>query len=91
MISGEDSAFIILILLDANLIPIKMSQKEILLTEMLKKVGDRISEEIVAEKVDQFIKYGNVFLFFELMSLRKEIERIKEETPSVYAVTHTST
>ena len=44
-----------------------MNQKEILLTEMLKKVGDRISEEIVAEKVDQFIKYGNVFLFFELI------------------------
>jgi len=68
-----------------------MNQKQILLTEMLKKVGDRISEEIVSEKVDQFIKYGNVFLFFELMSLRKEIERIKEEVPSVYAVTHTST
>jgi len=68
-----------------------MNQKEILLTEMLKKVGDRISEEIVVEKVDQFIKYGNVFLFFELMSLWKEIKRIKEELPSVYAITHTST
>ncbi len=56
-----------------------MNQEEILLTEMLKKVGDTISEETIAEKVDQFIKYGNVFLLFELMSLRKEIERIKEE------------
>ncbi len=61
-----------------------MNQEEILLTEMLKKVGDRISEEIVAEKVSQFIKYGNVFLLFEVMSLRKEIERIKEEIPAVY-------
>lgn len=56
-----------------------MNQEEILLTEMLKKVGDTISEETIAEKVSQFIKYGNVFLLFELMSLRKEIEMIKEE------------
>lgn len=62
-----------------------MNQEEILLTEMLKKVGDRISEEIVAEKVNQFIKYGNVFLLFEVMSLRREIERIKEEIPAICA------
>jgi len=61
-----------------------MNQEEILLTEMLKKVGDRISEEIVTEKVSQFIKYGNVFLLFEVMSLRKEIQRIKEEIPAAY-------
>ncbi len=66
-----------------------MNQKEILLTEMLKKVGDRISEETVAEKVSQFIKYGNVFLLFEVMSLRKEIERIKEEIPGVHAYART--
>ena len=84
-ILGSNSAFIILIIPRINLIPIEMNQKEILLTEMLKKVGDRISEEIVAEKVSQFIKYGNVFLLFEVMSLRKEIERIKEEISAVYA------
>jgi len=66
-----------------------MNQKEILLKELLKRVGDRISEETVAEKVTQFIKYGNVFLLFEVMSLRKEIERIKEEIPTVYAYAHT--
>ncbi len=71
-----------------NLIPIEMNQEEILLTEMLKKVGDRISEEIVAEKVSQFIKYGNVFLLFEVMNLRKEIQKIKEEIPAAY-LTHT--
>jgi hypothetical protein len=65
-----------------------MNQKDILLTEILKKVGDRISEEIVAEKVNQFIKYGNVFLLFEVMSLRKEIKRIKEEIPAVCARTY---
>lgn len=85
---NSNSAFITLIILGINLIPIKMNQKEILLTEMLKKVGDKISEETIVEKVNQFIKYGNVFLFFEMMSLRKEIERIKEEIPTVYAYPH---
>ncbi len=61
-----------------------MNQEEILLTEMLKKVGDQISEEVVVEKVNQFIKYGNVFLLFEVMSLRKEIERIREAFPAAY-------
>jgi hypothetical protein len=61
-----------------------MNQEEILLTEMLKKVGDQISEEVVVEKVNQFIKYGNVFLLFEVMSLRKEIERIRETFPAAY-------
>jgi len=56
-----------------------LDQKEILLKEISIRVGDKISEQTVSEKVDQFIKYGNVFLLFEMMSLRKEIERIKEE------------
>ena len=55
----------------------RMNQKEILLKEMLKRVGDRLDEEIVAEKVSQFIKYGTVFLLFEVMNLKKEIETIK--------------
>ena len=80
-ILSSNSSFIILIISYINLTPVKMNQEEILLTEMLKEVGDSISEETVAEKVKQFIKYGNVFLFFEMMSLRKEIERIKEEIP----------
>lgn len=65
-----------------------MNQEEILLKEMLKKVGDQISEEIVAEKVNQFIKYGNVFLLFEVMSLRKEIEKIRETYPIAYVHAH---
>jgi hypothetical protein len=65
-----------------------MNQEEILLTEMLKRVGDQISEEIVAEKVNQFIKYGNVFLLFEVMSLRREIEKIRETFPVAYVHTH---
>jgi len=60
-----------------------MNSKEILLKEIFDKVGDKISEQTVAEKVNQFVRYGNVFLLFEVMSLRKEIERIKEEVQSI--------
>jgi hypothetical protein len=56
-----------------------LNQKEILLKEISVRVGDKIGEQTVSEKVDQFIKYGNVFLLFEMMNLRKELERIKEE------------
>ena len=56
-----------------------VNSKEILLKEIFDKVGDQVSEQTVSEKVDQFIRYGNVFLLFELMILRKEIERIREE------------
>jgi len=56
-----------------------MNPKEILLKEIFDRVGDKIDEQTIAEKVNQFVRYGNVFLLFEVMSLRKEIERIKEE------------
>ena len=56
-----------------------MNSKEILLREIFDKVGDTLGERTVSEKVSQFMKYGNVFLLFEVMSLRKEIERIKEQ------------
>ena len=79
----SDFAFIILIILRINLIPIEMNSKEILLREMFDKVGDKISEQTIAEKVNQFVRYGNVFLLFEVMSLRKEIEGIKEEIQSI--------
>ena len=60
-----------------------MDQKEILLKEISIRFGDKISEQTVSEKVEQFIKYGNVFLLFEMMNLRKEIERIKEENQAL--------
>lgn len=56
-----------------------MNPKEILSKEISDKVGDKISERTISEKVSQFFRYGNVFLLFEVMSLRKEIERLKEE------------
>jgi len=60
-----------------------MNPKEILLKEVSDRVGDKISEQTITGKVNQFLRYGNVFLFFEVMSLRKEIERIKEEIQSI--------
>jgi len=60
-----------------------MNSKEILLKEISDMVGDKISEQTITEKVNQFVRYGNVFLLFEVMSLRKEIERIKEEIQSI--------
>jgi len=64
-----------------------MNSKEVLLKELFARVGDKISEETVAEKVNQFVRYGNVFLLFEVMILRKEIERIKEEIRSIRDMT----
>jgi len=56
-----------------------MNPKEILSKEISSKVGYKISEQAISEKVNQFIRHGNLFLLFEVMSLRKDIERLKEE------------
>jgi hypothetical protein len=82
-ILDSDSTFIMLFIFEVNLILIKMNSKEILLREMSYKVGDTISEQTISEKVSQFLRYGNVFLLFEVMSLRKEIERLREEIKSI--------
>ena len=59
------------------------SPKEILLKEISEKLGDKISEQTISEKINHFIKSGNMFLLFEVMNLRKEIERIKEDIRSI--------
>jgi len=59
-----------------------INSKEILLKEMVEKLGDKISEQTISEKVNQFIKSGNIFLLFEVMNLRKEIEKIKKDIKS---------
>jgi len=56
-----------------------MNPRESLLKEIFDKVGDKISEQTIAEKINQFLRHGNMFLLFEVMSLRKEIERMKEQ------------
>ena len=61
------------------MILVKMNPKETLSKEISNKVGGKISEQTIYEKVDQFARRGNLFLLFEVISLRKEIERLKEE------------
>ena len=46
-------------------------------------VGDKISKQTLEEKIDQFAKYGSLFLFAELMGLRRELEKLREELGSL--------
>lgn len=54
-----------------------LSEREEILKEMVDRVGDEIDREAVTQKVEHFMKYGNIFLFFEIMNLRREIEIVK--------------
>ncbi len=63
-----------------------LSEREEILKEMVDRVGDEISRETVAQKVEQFMRYGNVFLFFEMMNLRKEIEILKSRIQASFTV-----
>ncbi|UCG36231.1 MAG: hypothetical protein JSV64_06345 [Candidatus Bathyarchaeota archaeon] len=56
-----------------------MGQKELFLKEVVEKVGDHVDGQPTDEKVEQLAKHGTLFLFFEIMSLRKEIELLKQE------------
>lgn len=78
-ILNNNSVFITVIISKVNLILIKMDPKEILSKEISSKVGDKISEQIISDKVNQFFRHGNVFLLSEVINLRREIERLKEE------------
>lgn len=49
------------------------------LKEVVKKVGDKVGEQPTSEKVEQFAKYGSLYLFFEVINLRQEVERLKKE------------
>ena len=56
-----------------------MDPKKMLSKEISAKVRGHISEQTVSEKVDQFFRYGNTFLLLELVSLRREVESLREE------------
>ncbi len=56
-----------------------MSQKELFLKEVVEKIGDKIGAQPTTEKVEQFVKHGTLFLFFEIISLRQEIEGLKKK------------
>jgi F0F1-type ATP synthase membrane subunit a len=57
--------------------------KQLLLEEVFERVGDKVSKQTIEEKVNQFAKYGSVFLFIELMNLRRELERLRDEMNSL--------
>jgi len=56
-----------------------MDSKKMLSKEIYAKVRGHISEQAVSEKVEQFFKHGNAFLLLELVSLRREVESLREE------------
>ncbi|MEM2102485.1 MAG: hypothetical protein QXM22_03115 [Candidatus Bathyarchaeia archaeon] len=60
-----------------------MNGKQLFLEEIYEKVGDKISRREIEEKVDRFAKEGVVFLFLELMRLRREIEKLRDEIDSL--------
>jgi hypothetical protein len=56
-----------------------LDSKQLLLEELSARVGDKVSRQTLEEKINQFAKYGHVFLFAELMSLRRELEKLRDE------------
>jgi hypothetical protein len=65
-----------------------LSEREEILKEIVDRVGGEIGREIVAQKTEQFMKYGNIFLFFEVMNLRKELQILKSKAQSPLAIQH---
>lgn len=65
-----------------------LNERKEILKEMVDRVGDGISRETAAQKTEQFMKYGNIFLFFEVMNLRKELQILKSKTQSSLAIQH---
>lgn len=56
-----------------------MDPKELLIKEISAKFGEHFSEQTISEKIDQFFKHGTTFLLLELVSLRREVESLREE------------
>jgi hypothetical protein len=56
-----------------------MSQKELFLKEVVEKIGEQVGEKPTTEKVEKFAKHGPLFLFFEVLLLRQEVEMLKRE------------
>lgn len=56
-----------------------MSQKELFLKDVVERVGEKVGEKTTTEKVEQFVKHGPLYLFFEVLTLRQELEKLKKE------------
>ena len=65
-----------------------LNERKEILKEMVDRVGDGIRRETAAQKTEQFMKYGNIFLFFEIMNLRKELQILKSKAQSPLAIQH---
>ena len=64
------------------LVAINMDPKKMLTKEISARVMGQVNEQTVSEKVDQFFRHGNTFLLLELISLRREVESLREELKS---------
>lgn len=49
------------------------------LKEVVEKVGDKVGKQSTSERVEHFAKHGTLYLFFEMINLRQEVERLKRE------------
>ena len=65
-----------------------MSERDEILKEIIDRVGNEINKETAAKKVQRFMKHGNIFLFFEIMNLRKEIELMKGREQAAPKIRH---
>jgi hypothetical protein len=56
-----------------------MNTKKMLSKEICSIFEGEINEEIVAEKIDQFLRHGTMYLLIELIILKREIKSLKKE------------
>ena len=56
-----------------------MNAKKMLSKEICSIFKGEINEDIVTEKVDQFLRHGITFLLIELISMKREIYSLREE------------
>ena len=82
MILCNNPVFISVISCYSDFVLIKMDPKKMLSKEITAKVRGHISEETVSETVEHFFRYGNTFLLFELMRLRRDVKSLREELQS---------
>ncbi len=68
-----------------------MSQKDLFLKEVVEKIGNKVCGEPTTEKVEQLAKHGTLYLFFEVISLRQEVDVLKKELSKWTCNLHQST
>ena len=56
-----------------------MRQVELFSKEVVDKVGETVGRQSTQEKVEQFVKHGNLFLFFEIMDLKQQLVELERQ------------